>query len=76
MATSYDYGRQKWPSDANAPIAFMYQPDEYEVVTPDRMGEWERLMRERVGFPEELIRSIIASRLIGTISIAGGQFVD
>jgi len=69
--------RKKWPpKGSKEPIAFMFQPDEYEVVEPERLSEWETLMREAVGFPRELVKSIIAARLLYTLSIRNGQFVD
>lgn len=68
--------RKKWPKGTKEPIAFMFQPTEYEVVPPERLGEWERLMREDVGFPAELVKSIAAARMIETLSFRGGKFVD
>ncbi|HEY3969013.1 MAG TPA: hypothetical protein VGM05_30970 [Planctomycetaceae bacterium] len=31
------------------PIIFHFQPTSYEVITPERLPEWEKVMRERVG---------------------------
>jgi hypothetical protein len=50
------------------PIIFHFQPTSYEVVTPDRLGEWERLMTERVG----LTVNSVAGRL-PSISYCGPQ---
>jgi hypothetical protein len=36
------------------PAVFMFQPTGFEIVkTPDKLREWERLMRERVGLETE-----------------------
>jgi hypothetical protein len=67
--------RKKWPK-SKEPITFMVQPDEYEIVPPARLAEWERLMQEQVGFPRELVKSMAAARMIYTLSFRGGQFVD
>jgi hypothetical protein len=52
--------RQKFD---NLPIIFHFQPTSYEVVTPDRLGEWERLMTERVG-------------ITGDVSVARGPSIS
>jgi len=31
------------------PVVFMFQPERFEITTGDRLQEWERLMRTRVG---------------------------
>ena len=37
-------------SRGSMPAVFMFQPTGFEVVkTPEKLREWERLMRERVG---------------------------
>lgn len=35
--------------DVNIPTIFMFQPVDYEVVTGDRLGEWESYMMNSVG---------------------------
>ena len=73
-------GRKKWPVDpkrqAAKPIVFTFQPEEYEVVRPSRLSEWEALMRDAVGFPPELVKSIAAAGLIYCTSYRNGQPVD
>jgi hypothetical protein len=32
------------------PAVFMFQPKDYEIITPDRLGEWEEYMMNSVGF--------------------------
>jgi hypothetical protein len=34
---------------APRPAVFMFQPTRFEVVTGERIEEWERLLRDRVG---------------------------
>lgn len=68
--------RKKWQKLPKQPVAFMFQPDEYEVVRPQRLSEWEALMRDAVGFPPELVKGMVAARLIETISFRNGTFVD
>ena len=69
--------RKKWPTNPKQqPIAFMLQPSEFEVVPPERLAEWERLMRDELGCPPQLVSAIRAARLVETISIRGGQAVD
>jgi hypothetical protein len=42
---------------APVPAVFMFQPTRYELaVTGERLQEWERLLRERVGLRAELAR--------------------
>jgi len=65
-----------WPKASKIPVAFMFQPTEYEVVRPERLAEWEKLMRESVGFPMELVKSISAARLTETICLRNGRPVD
>ncbi len=36
------------------PAVFMFQPTRYEVVTGERLKEWETLLRENVGLRGEL----------------------
>jgi hypothetical protein len=31
------------------PVVFMFQPTAFEVMTPDRLTEWENLLQEKVG---------------------------
>jgi hypothetical protein len=38
---------------APRPIVFQFQPERFEVVTGDRLQEWDRLMRTRVGLQVE-----------------------
>lgn len=45
---------QKTPQDkmqkfAGSPAVFHFRPDSYTVVTGDRILEWERIMRDKVG---------------------------
>jgi hypothetical protein len=44
VADEYVAEREKMP----APVVWMFQPTDYEVVTGDRLKEWERDMREQV----------------------------
>ena len=36
-------------AEDDRPIAFMYRPVGYEALPPERLGEWEQMMTERVG---------------------------
>ena len=61
--------RNPWPNKrGKEPVAFMLQPTEYEIVPPERLSEWEELMRKSVGFPAELVKSMRAARLVQCIS--------
>ncbi len=75
MATKSPARRKKL-SSVKEPVVFMFQPTDYEVVPPERLSEWERLMRDEVGFPPELVKSIAAARLIETICLRNGTPVD
>jgi hypothetical protein len=33
------------------PVVFMFQPTRFRVIPPDRLSEWEELMKNRVGIP-------------------------
>ncbi len=44
------------------PVVFMFQPTRFEIVTADKLNEWETLLRERVGM-----------RLPVDMSAAGGD---
>ena len=33
----------------NVPMIFMFQPCEFQVVKPDKVHEWEEMMRNNVG---------------------------
>lgn len=35
--------------DDSRPIAYMFRPTAYQIVPPERLDEWEKLMTERVG---------------------------
>jgi hypothetical protein len=46
------------------PAIFHFQPSGYEIVqTPEKLQEWERLMRERVGLSTDGDSQLVASRL-------------
>jgi len=69
--------RKKWPTRAKEPVVFMFQPTEYEVVPPERLSEWERLMRTEVGFPAEAVKALSRQAgLSGSWSFRNGEFVD
>jgi hypothetical protein len=75
--TSDTRKRKKWPTRPKEPVVFMFQPTEYEVVPPERLSEWERLMRTEVGFPAEAVKALSQQAgLLGTMSYRNGQFVD
>ncbi len=38
---------------APRPVVFQFQPERFELVTGDRLQEWDRLMRTRVGLQVE-----------------------
>lgn len=47
-----DFGtgtRHRLETNTSHPAVFMFQPLEYELVSAERIEEWERLLRERVG---------------------------
>jgi len=54
-------GRKEWPKGPKRPVVFMFQPTHYEIVPPERLKEWERDMRKRVGLPAELVASMMAA---------------
>jgi hypothetical protein len=68
--------RKKWPNRPKEPVVFMFQPTEYEVVPPERLSEWEGLMRKEVGFPAEAAKALARAGGIVTFSFRNGQFVD
>lgn len=68
--------RKKWPTRSKQPVVFMFQPTEYEVVPPERLSEWEDLMRKEVGFPADAVKALAQARGIATLSFRNGQFVD
>jgi hypothetical protein len=41
-------GRHDWPQES-PPVVFMFPPEEYEVLTPDRFREWEQTLTELTG---------------------------
>jgi hypothetical protein len=45
------------------PVIFHFQPSSYEVVTPDRLKEWQKVMSERVGLPAELLAPGVPEKL-------------
>jgi hypothetical protein len=69
--------RKKWPTRPKEPVVFMFQPTDYEVVPPERLSEWERLMQTEVGFPPEAVKALRQqARLLETLSFRNGQYVD
>jgi hypothetical protein len=68
-------GRKKWPKGPKQPVVFMFQPTEYEFVPPERLKEWVKAMRERVGFPAELVERMAGSGG-ETNTYNGGEYVD
>lgn len=55
------------------PLVFTFKPESYKVMeSPDEIKEWEKLMKERVGFNADF------SNLSGTCSEcqSGGQSDD
>ncbi len=75
VSVASDTGRRKAMADQNPegapteiprgpiPTVFHFQPTRYEVVTGDRLEEWERLMRQRVGLPVEDLRTTALTAL-------------
>jgi hypothetical protein len=41
------------PSDDRRPAIFMWQPSRFHAVPAERLAEWERLLRARVGLPAQ-----------------------
>jgi hypothetical protein len=56
MADQYPEGAPTEFPRGPIPAVFHFQPTRYEVVTGERLEEWERLMRQRVGLPVENLR--------------------
>jgi hypothetical protein len=54
------------------PIVFMFTPERYEVVTGERVQEWERLMRERVGLQQVGIDIAGLRPSLPTLCFCGG----
>lgn len=50
-AFSEGYGEGGGGGEGPPPTIFMHQPSRFAFVRSDRLSEWERLMRERVGLP-------------------------
>jgi hypothetical protein len=52
------------------PVVFMFQPTEYEVVTGDRLQEWQKLLAERVGLQVRDVReeTLTATAMAACIS--------
>lgn len=56
-----------------APVVFHFRPKTYEVVTGERLREWERLMRENVGVAMDV--SSLADTTSQTLSGGcGGEY--
>ena len=69
--------RTPWPNKrGKEPVAFMFQPAEYEIVPPERLSEWETLLRDSVGFPANVVRSLAAARMLYTLSFHQGTTID
>jgi hypothetical protein len=60
--------RQKWPKRGKQPIVFAMQPTEYEMVPPEKLGEWEKALRTQVGFPAAAAKALAALRGVQCIS--------
>lgn len=53
-------------TDSRKPAIFMWQPSRFHVVPSERLAEWERVLRSRVGLPTEGIAADEAGS--GTLS--------
>ena len=42
-------GERREIEPGNPPVILMFQPTDYEVVTPDRLQEWQDDLAENVG---------------------------
>ncbi len=68
MSTSDAQGKANRQPFEKLPVIFHFQPTSYEIVAPERLGEWEKLMRERVG-----LEGAHPQRRLPTISFCGEQ---
>ena len=59
-----DPKNQKQMGSRNKPVVFMFQPETFEVVSSDKLRQWERLMIEKVGLKPGTMGDITT----GTIS--------
>jgi hypothetical protein len=48
------------------PLIFMFRPTHYEVLTDDRVAEWEALVAERVGLKIESPRGTLSKSYCAT----------
>lgn len=46
--------RLKEISKEKVPVVFTFQPTTYFEVPSDRLQEWEKLLKERIGIPESV----------------------
>lgn len=44
------------PTGGRRPAVFMFQPNKFEAVPPDRLGEWEYQLANYIGLPAEIDR--------------------
>jgi hypothetical protein len=59
---------RKWPKSPKQPLVFHFQPTGYQVVPPERLGEWEEAMRKRVGLSAGVVKGLAAGG--GTLSFS------
>lgn len=56
-------------AEDDRPVAYLYRPVGYELVTPERLDEWEKLMSERVGLTPPST-SDVEAQMPGTRSVS------
>jgi hypothetical protein len=54
MSQKESKSRLKEISKEEVPVVFMFQPTKYFEVPSDRLQEWEKLLKERIGIPESV----------------------
>ena len=57
--------------DVKVPTIFMFQPVDYEVVTGERLGEWESYMMNSVGLGGVLDDATLKFTTTPTVSRCG-----
>ncbi len=74
-ATPMGRGEQHLVTGRTRPAVFMFQPTHYEVVTGDRLQEWEDALAERVGLRGLSLASAGSQAMSSCISFCP-NFVD
>lgn len=76
MAESHRWGEALDPSEVVNPVVFNFRPNKYLKVAEDRLGDWERLFAEKVGFRPAGLSNPWAGSPGGSISGSNADWDD